>query len=133
LPQRVARDVPMATLGSWKIGGLARVVVTPSSIEELQTTLHILNKYGASFVVFGAGTNLLFPDEGLRAIAIRMTEFRGISIRHNQIHVSSGVWVPRVAMTAMRLGLTGAEHISGIPGTMGGLICMNGGSLRQSI
>jgi UDP-N-acetylmuramate dehydrogenase len=33
----------------------------------------------------------------------------------------------------MRAGLSGLEHISGIPGSLGGLIYMNGGSLRRSI
>ena len=33
----------------------------------------------------------------------------------------------------MQMGLTGAEHVCGIPGTIGGLVCMNGGSQRKGI
>tara|TARA_Y100001968_G_C19399006_1_gene739969 strand:- start:480 stop:1106 length:627 start_codon:yes stop_codon:yes gene_type:complete len=33
----------------------------------------------------------------------------------------------------MKAGLTGAEHMAGIPGTLGGLVCMNGGSQRKAV
>ena len=33
----------------------------------------------------------------------------------------------------MQAALTGAEHTCGIPGTLGGLVCMNGGSQRKGI
>lgn len=134
LPARVKRDVPLSSLGTWRIGGLARVVVSPGSVHELRTVLRILHEEESSAVVLGAGTNLLFPDEGLDAVAIRMVDgFQKIRVESNVIHVSCGTWVPWLALTAMRFHLTGAEHLSGIPGTVGGLICMNGGSLRKSI
>jgi UDP-N-acetylmuramate dehydrogenase len=41
--------------------------------------------------------------------------------------------VPRLARAAGLAGLTGLEHTAGIPGTVGGLAAMNGGSLGRSI
>src|SRR5690606_22434203 len=47
--------------------------------------------------------------------------------------VEAGKWVPQLSRIAMLHGYTGAEHICGIPGTAGGLVCMNGGSQRKGI
>lgn len=41
--------------------------------------------------------------------------------------------MPRFSRRVAQAGLTGAEHMIGIPGTLGGLICMNGGSQRKSV
>ncbi len=43
----------------------------------------------------------------------------------------AGAWVPGLARKAMLAGLVGLEHTIGIPGTLGGLVLMNGGSQRQ--
>jgi UDP-N-acetylmuramate dehydrogenase len=45
----------------------------------------------------------------------------------------AGAWVPGVARKAMQAGLAGLEHTIGIPGTLGGLVLMNGGSQRRGI
>jgi len=39
---------------------------------------------------------------------------------------------PRSGPCRRRAGLRGLEHIIGIPGTLGGAVYMNGGSLRQA-
>src|SRR5690606_19518457 len=49
------------------------------------------------------------------------------------ITAQAGVWVPALARKAMQFGLTGLEHVCGIPGTIGGLVVMNGGSQRKCI
>lgn len=54
-------------------------------------------------------------------------------LKGQQVRVQAGIWVPRLARNLLKVGLSGAEHICGIPGTLGGLICMNGGSQRKGI
>ncbi len=41
--------------------------------------------------------------------------------------------MPGLARKAMLAGLAGLEHTIGIPGTIGGLVLMNGGSQRKGI
>jgi UDP-N-acetylmuramate dehydrogenase len=41
--------------------------------------------------------------------------------------------LPGMARQAMKAGLGGLEHTIGIPGTLGGLVLMNGGSQRKGI
>jgi len=47
--------------------------------------------------------------------------------------VLAGTWVPHLARIAQSHELSGIEYIIGIPGSVVGLITMNGGSKRQTI
>jgi UDP-N-acetylmuramate dehydrogenase len=133
-PGAVALNVPLARISRWRIGGLADVIVSPRSIEELARLRAWLHTQELAHVVIGATSNLLFADEGLRAIGIQIGgTFASLNIVGSEITAGPGVWVPGLARRAMQAGLTGIEHICGIPGTLGGLICMNGGSQRHGI
>lgn len=133
-PGAVARDVSLASISRWRIGGIADVVVRPGDIDELARLRAWLHAQGHAHVLIGATTNLLFADEGLRAICIQIGEaFTSLRVDGSRITAGAGVWVPKLARRAMAAGLTGIEHTCGIPGTLGGLICMNGGSQRKAI
>lgn len=133
-PGIVKTSVPLSRISRWRIGGLADVVVSPRSVEELAKLRMWIHERGLPSVIIGATTNLLFADEGLRAIAIRIgSQFAPFSIDGSKVIAGPGVWVPGFARKAMLAGLTGLEHTAGIPGTLGGLVCMNGGSQRKGI
>ena len=87
-----------------------------------------------SFCIIGQGTNLLFDDAGYRGCVIRIGNgLSGVTVDRNRIIVEAGCWVPRLALVAARHGLAGLEHAIGIPASLGGLVCMNGGSQRKNI
>lgn len=133
-PGGVRRDVSLAQLSRWRIGGIADVVVEPRSVAELSALRAFIACEGLASVVIGDTSNLLFADEGLRAICIRIgARMSGLRIEGAQVTAESGLWVPHLARRLQQAGLTGAEHVCGIPGTLGGLICMNGGSQRKGI
>ena len=134
LPGRVQIDVPLKEVSRWRIGGNADLIVSPRTQEELALIRNWIHQQQLPSVVIGATSNLLFSDDGLRAIAIHIgPEFSALSIQGQTIYASPGVWVPGLARQAMLAGLTGIEHTCGIPGTLGGLVCMNGGSQRRGI
>jgi len=133
-PGAVATDVPLARISRWRIGGLADVIVRPRSIDDLARLRAWLHAQGLQHVVIGATSNLLFADQGLRVICVQIGgAFAQLGIAGPEIIAGSGVWVPHLARRAMQAGLTGLEHTCGIPGTLGGLVCMNGGSQRKGI
>lgn len=133
-PGIVQRDVSLRAISRWRIGGNADLVVSPRSADELARLRAWLHAQGMPSVVIGATSNLLFADEGLRAVAIQIgRELSTVDIRGNRITASAGAWVPGLARQAMMAGLGGIEHTCGIPGTLGGLVCMNGGSQRMGI
>ncbi len=134
VPGGVYRDVPLAQVSRWRVGGLAPLVVAPGSVTELQQLMAYVSRRRLRYVVLGSSSNLLFADEGLEVLAIhmgqRLSDFR---VEGNRVWSEAGLWVPAFARRLARAGLTGAEHTCGIPGTLGGLICMNGGSQRKGI
>ena len=134
MPGAVEERVDLALHSHWRIGGKADIVVRPRSVEELSRLRGWLAAEGLAYVVIGASTNLLFSDEGLRAVCVEIgPDLAGIRVEGNRIFCEPGAWAPSIARAAMKAGLTGIEHICGIPGTIGGLVYMNGGSQRHGI
>ena len=133
-PGGVAQRVSLAQLSQWRVGGLADVIASPTSTQQVAALRRFFNEAGIAHLVIGQTTNLLFADEGLRAPCIMIgSRMSGVTMTAENIYAQSGVWVPNLARQAMKAGLTGIEHICGIPGTLGGLVCMNGGSQRQGV
>lgn len=125
---------PLSACGTWGIGGPADLLIAPDSLDALCRTRRILWACNAPNVVIGAGSNLLFDDRGYRGIVLRMGPLLRRIVRHgNRLTVQAGVGAARLARYCEQAGLSGVEHIVGIPGTLGGLVAMNGGSLGRSV
>lgn len=133
---------PLAPYTYWKIGGPCDLFVEPANTLQLQQTLRLAQSNAVPYAVIGDGTNILVKDEGFRGIVIRVGRRMSYiapvnwqdTVAHSRVfRVGAGTWVPYVAHTLGRAGYTGLEHTIGIPGTFGGLVFMNGGSLRQGI
>nr|WP_319393024.1 UDP-N-acetylmuramate dehydrogenase [uncultured Desulfobacter sp.] len=127
-------NVHLSGHSSWKIGGPADLLVQPESIEQVQILRKKLTEYNLPHIFIGDGSNLLFDDRGVRGVVIKIGRYLSrFSIQDNCIDAEAGVFVPKLVRNAGKKGLTGLEHAIGIPGTLGGLVAMNGGSMQQSI
>lgn len=125
---------PLADYCTWRIGGPADLLVEPQNIAQIQRLRCFASHHALPLVTIGQGSNLLFSDAGVRGIVLRLGPcFARLRIKEERIEAEGGVWVPGLARKAQQAGLTGLEHIVGIPGTIGGLVLMNGGSHRQCI
>ena len=127
-------DVDLSAISWWRIGGRADVLLRPSSTKEVASLRRWFCARQIRPVVIGQMTNLLFDDAGLRVPCIQISQkMAAINITGTVVRAQAGAWVPGLARKLMQAELGGAEHICGIPGTLGGLICMNGGSQRKGI
>jgi UDP-N-acetylmuramate dehydrogenase len=130
----VSFDAPLAEHCTWRIGGPADLLVEPTAAEQVARTVAFAHRHALPLVVIGQGSNLLFADAGVRGIVLKLgARFSRIERCGMRISAEGGAWVPAVARLAQRCGLAGLEHIIGIPGTIGGLVLMNGGSQRRGI
>ncbi|VAW76051.1 UDP-N-acetylenolpyruvoylglucosamine reductase [hydrothermal vent metagenome] len=130
----VRTDEPLRLHSNWKIGGPADVFIEPENEEQIANAICVANENDIPLVVIGDGTNLLFDDKGVRGIVLNLgRSFGRHTIERNVVKAEAGIWVPRLARITASSGLAGLEHIVGIPGTLGGLVWMNGGSLRKGI
>jgi len=119
---------------SWRIGGPADLLVEPASVAEVQQVVRLTRGTGLPLVVIGDGSNLLFNDAGIRGVVMKIGRRLGaMNIDGQTVIADGGAWIPCLARRTAKAGLTGLEHTIGIPGTLGGLVLMNGGSLRQAI
>jgi UDP-N-acetylmuramate dehydrogenase len=119
----------MAGHTSWRAGGVADRCYRPADLEDLCRFLAGLPD-DEQIVWVGLGSNLLVRDGGLRGTVI--LPFGGLDtleqLDQHVIRVGAGVACAKVARFAARTGLTGAEFLAGIPGTMGGALAMNAGA-----
>jgi UDP-N-acetylmuramate dehydrogenase len=120
---------PMSHHTSWRVGGPAGRMYLPADIEDLGAFLKTLPA-DEPLVWVGLGSNLLVRDGGLRATVI-MTSGRlnGLGqVGADVIRAEAGVASAKVARFSVDKGLTGAEFLAGIPGTVGGALAMNAGA-----
>ncbi len=124
----------LADHNTWRIGGRASALVEPSDVSQVQRLVNFSYQENIPLVVIGQGSNLLFDDRGVDGIVLKIgAKLSHLDLHEGEISAGGGVWVPQLARKSMAAGLTGLEHCIGIPGTLGGLIMMNGGSQRHGI
>lgn len=127
---KVLFNVPMSEYTSLRIGGPADVMAFPQDEGDLKDLLAFAEAKGFPYYVLGAGTNLLVRDGGIRGIVVNMTEgFGDIAwLEDGKAIVGAGVRLPDLVLQARDRGLSGIEFATGIPGTVGGAVCMNAGA-----
>lgn len=130
----VLTDVDLRRHSRWRCGGRAALVAAPHSKEAVSRVLAYFHRHGLRWSVIGGGSNLLFDDNGVHAALVHIGQrLSAVSIDGARVRAEAGVGVPWLALQMMRAGLSGIEHTVGIPGALGGLVIMNGGSLRRGI
>lgn len=131
---QIRTNVPLRDHCTWKIGGPADALVEPDCVEQFRRLRRFLHERSIPSLTIGEGSNLLFDDAGFRGVVVKIgRRFAAVAIDGVQVSVQAGASAARLARMCGRAGLSGLEHIVGIPGTLGGLVAMNGGSLRQAI
>ncbi len=121
-------DEPMARHTSWRVGGPADQWYRPADSDDLALYLASLPADEPVYWV-GLGSNLLVRDGGLRGSVIStvgvLAEIE--TVNDSGLRVGVGAPCAKVARHCARSGLSGAEFLAGIPGTIGGALAMNAG------
>jgi len=115
---------------SFKIGGEVRAYALPENTAELTKLCNILRENGIMPMVLGNGTNILFPDEGLKNVFIISTEKLCTMemTEDGAIYAEAGISLSKLSVFARQNSLTGLEFAGGIPGSLGGGALMNAGA-----
>ena len=123
--------VSLKTLTTFRTGGSADHVLYPADPEALCALIRALQ--GTPWVILGNGSNVLAPDEGLRAPVVSTLKMKCLTIEGTFLHAQAGLGVTRLALEAQKSGLTGLEFLYGIPGTVGGAAVMNAGAYEHQL
>ena len=120
---------PMKNHTTFKIGGPAQYYVTPESVTQIQEVVSLCRDMNISLHVIGNGSNILVGDDGVDGVVLALfNTFSDYEIKDNVITAQAGMSLIKLAVIALREGLTGLEFASGIPGSVGGAVYMNAGA-----
>lgn len=135
LMDRLRHNVPMRNYTTMGVGGPALVLAQPESAVELGAILSICRENGLPYYVMGAGSNLLFMDEGFQGVVIKLgPSFKSLKFPEaSLLRAGAGASLNQVLDAALERTLGGLECLAGIPGTVGGAVWMNAGSFGGSV
>ena len=129
----VIPNVDIKKCTTYKVGGHALALVSPYTIADLQHLLSLLKKEKVKYKVIGFGSNLIFNEGLYQGILIRLDNLDGLTIRDQVVTVGAGYSLIKLSLKTARLGLSGLEFASGIPGSIGGAIFMNAGAYNSDM
>lgn len=129
------RDVPLGPRTWYRVGGNARILAHPQSIEELSQLAGRCYGVGVPMYVLGSGANLLVSDKGVDGVVVVLDApvFKECTLDPHNVVVGAGADLMKLVLDTARVGLTGLEVLAGIPATVGGAIRMNAGGTYGDI
>lgn len=115
------------------VGGPAEVLFKPADQNDLQAFMLNTPKE-IPITVIGVGSNILVRDGGIAGVVVRLGKgFSHTAAEGGKIETGAGALNLNVARFAQQNCLSGLEFLSGIPGTIGGTLKMNGGAYGREI
>jgi UDP-N-acetylmuramate dehydrogenase len=131
----IFEQVPLNNRTTLRMGGATRWLAQPTNKDELSQLWSELPEEVPSFLI-GGGSNILVEDAGFSGVAVDIRRnFNRIEPEKVEsddggilLNAEAGVSSSTLAHYARRHGLTGAEFLGGIPGTIGGAMRMNAGA-----
>ena len=144
---------PLALHTTMGIGGEAPLFVEPCSVEEAFKVLGILKNtsllgslsrdasrdngippWFSSLLVLGKGSNLLLCESGFSRVVLSTGGLSWVKVEgEGRIRVGAGTPLPKLLAFCIERGISGLEPLSGIPGTVGGMVAMNAGSFGRTM
>ena len=128
------RNMPLAPLTTYRVGGNAAIGVNVETMDDLVRVSEALRQVPIPVVVVGRGSNMLVSDDGFAGLAIVMSKFTDyVDLPHREDGVEpvalfgGAVSLPVAARQSVARGLSGFEWAVGVPGSIGGAVRMNAG------
>ena len=126
---QIRKEEIMSSHTTFRVGGPARRMAFPKDAEEMAALLDLAEECGWPWLVIGNGSNLLVGDEGLDLLVLHTGRMKAMErCGEKGICAEAGVSLASLAVFAQKLDLQGLAFAHGIPGSLGGAVCMNAGA-----
>jgi len=129
----VLENVDIRKYTTYRVGGKATALVYPDDEYNLIELIKFLKNKNIKYKIIGRGSNLIFVGELYDGVLIKLDKFDKLEIRENEIIVGSGYQLIKLATRLSRMGYTGIEFATGIPGSVGGAVYMNAGAYKSDM
>ncbi len=131
----LSKNTKLSNYSWFNLGGNAEYFYKAKDKEELKEFLKEAKKHKLKITVIGAGSNILFRDNGVKGVVIKLgKEFSYMKILDKDtLDVGAAALDRSVANFAKDNNLGNLEFLSCIPGSIGGAITMNSGCYDNDI
>ena len=131
------QNVPLAEYSTMRLGGPARYLLEVHNTNDLADAVELAKRHNLEIIMIGGGSNIIWRDEGFPGLVIanRIKGFEIVSDDETGCYVNIGAgeeWDSVVDRT-VKMGLSGIECLSLIPGTAGATPIQNVGAYGQDI
>ncbi len=127
---RILENHSMKNHSNMKVGGVTKRFIVVENKEELKD---IFEKYRNIFLI-GNGTNTLIDEGDLDITFVSLKELNKIEeLGEGIVRVEAGLDFNKLIAFMNRNNYSGLENLAGIPGSVGGLVYMNGGAYGSEI
>ena len=130
---KILTDEPLSKYTTYKVGGNAKYIIYPESIDKLVDLVILLRNNNIKYKVIGNGSNLIFSSKEFDGVIIKVNNLNNVIYNDNILTVECGYPAIKLALETANMGLTGLEFASGIPGEIGGLTYMNAGAYLKDM
>lgn len=130
----VRENVALAPYTTMRAGGPAALFAEPRNAQQLAHVHQWAQEKGLPLLILGNGSNLLIADSGFDGLVIHLGRaLSEVSVFANTLTAQAGASLAAAARAAAQASLTGLEFAAGIPGSIGGAVCMNAGAYGGEI
>ena len=129
LGDKIAVDVPMGSLTTYRVGGRAAAMVVIDDHDTLSRVAAAVAGTGIPVRTLGLGSNMLVADRGFHGLVVHMAgDYAAINVVDETVVIAgAAAKLPVVARTTVGYGLTGFEWAGGVPGSSGGAVRLDAG------
>ena len=119
---RITQQVSLASMTTFKIGGVADVFFETSIPEEAVRVVDMLGDVDWPVTVFGGGSNVVVSSRGVRGLVVRMRQGKIRVVRPSVVRADAGVSINELVRWTVARGFGGLSKWAGTPGTVGGAL-----------
>ena len=130
---KILEDVDLKKYTTFKLEAKARYLVLPKTINELLNLIKFVKENNIKYKIIGNGSNLIFVNSYYDGILIKLEEISHFKMEENRVIVGAGYSLIKLANKVSKLGYSGLEFATGIPGTVGGAVYMNAGAYNSDM
>ena len=126
-------QVDMSKYTTYRIGGKVSLFVYPENVLKLNELIKLLRQNNIKYKVLVNGSNVIFSDKDYDGVIIKLDRFNHLKINDTVVNVGAGYNLMKLAYEVSKMGLSGLEFATGIPGTVGGAVFMNAGAYKTDM
>lgn len=124
----IQENIDIKDYTTFKVSCIVKYLVKPKDEESLLTLVKFLKQENIRYKVIGKGSNLIFVNPTFDGVILSLECFDKLKLEENKVIVGAGYSIMKLSLETAKLGFSGLEFASGIPGSVGGSLVNNAGA-----